>query len=162
MSGGELFDRIIARGRYPEEAARAVVGQVLDALVFMHDRNVVHRDIKPENILLVSADDDTTVKVTDFGLASFIGESGLKTYCGTPQYFAPEVLARRSEGASNYGAASDLWSVGVVTYVLLSGLQPFDETTREYAVRKGDYMPMNGPEWEGVSNLGAGALQRPR
>jgi serine/threonine protein kinase len=77
--------------RYTEEDARKLMIHVLSAVQYLHAKNIIHRDIKPENILLVSASSDTEVKVTDFGLAKKADGDGLKTFCGTPQYFAPEV-----------------------------------------------------------------------
>ncbi len=69
---------------------------ILAAVKFLHDQNIVHRDLKPENILMARRDEDTQIKITDFGLAKLIGDEGLRTYCGTPQYFAPEVLQRKN------------------------------------------------------------------
>merc|ERR1740124_1029158 len=105
LAGGDLFDRIVERGRYSEREARRVMRRMLSAVHYLHQtRGIVHRDLKPENILCASRTDDVTVKLTDFGLAKSLGEGdGCKTFCGTPQYFAPEVL-----------------------YVLLSGTPPFD------------------------------------
>lgn len=129
VRGGDLFDRIIKRGRYKEHEARVVMFQVLSAMQFMHDKNVAHRDMKPENILLLSLDSDIDVKITDFGLAKSAKDSGgLKTYCGTPHYFAPEVQNQRGvsgSSATTYGFAADMWSVGVIAYVLLTGDYPW-------------------------------------
>mmetsp|Transcript_17191 Transcript_17191/g.28765 ORF Transcript_17191/g.28765 Transcript_17191/m.28765 type:complete len:656 (-) Transcript_17191:190-2157(-) len=129
VRGGDLFDRIIERGRYGEDDARIVMSQVLSAMQFMHDKNVAHRDMKPENILLQSRDSDVNVKITDFGLAKSTDDrGGLKTYCGTPQYFAPEVQNQQTaagDSATTYGFAADMWSVGVVAFVLLTGDYPW-------------------------------------
>ena len=89
VRGGDLFDRIVERGRYSEASAKAVMTKVLGAVSHLHSRNIMHRDLKPENILLVDAKDDTEIKITDFGLAKRTNQEGLKTFCGTPQYFAP-------------------------------------------------------------------------
>jgi serine/threonine protein kinase len=129
VRGGDLFDRIVLRGRYNEQDARVIMAKVLSATQYLHDNNIVHRDLKPENILLVEPDNDTEVKITDFGLAKKTNQDGLKTFCGTPQYFAPEVLKRKGSimGKGRYFASADMWSLGVVLYILLSGTFPFDE-----------------------------------
>lgn len=187
VRGGDLFDRIVDKGRYPEPLARELMRNVLQAVQYLHARNIVHRcvralclwngtclryvassspilfsplssvslssilpsnrDLKPENILLVHRDSDvevrpcpclalhpthpilpshtppltpqppilpTQVKITDFGLAKRATSEGLKTFCGTPQYFAPEVLRRRHStlGNGRYGREADMWSMG--------------------------------------------------
>jgi serine/threonine protein kinase len=130
LHGGDLFDRIVEKGKYSEVQGRQVMRRLLSAVYYLHEeRNIVHRDLKPENILCVNHENDVEVKLTDFGLAKAInGEDGLKTFCGTPQYFAPEVLRRRNTvaGRGRYGKQADMWSLGVVLYVLLSGTPPFD------------------------------------
>jgi len=149
VEGGDLFDRIVKRKKYPERDARDVMSHLLSALAYLHARGIAHRDIKPENILLRTAKSDVDVLLTDFGLAkgtavefqrSFlfslihlkiflqVGPHGCRTFCGTPQYLAPEVMERQNEddlALGGYdGAAADIWSVGVVLFVLLSGTQP--------------------------------------
>jgi serine/threonine protein kinase len=129
VRGGDLFDRILEKGRYSEMNARRVMGGILSAVSYLHSEEIIHRDLKPENILLVDPHDDTSVKITDFGLAKRTNQDGLKTFCGTPQYFAPEVLKRKSTvmGKGTYGTSADMWSLGVVLFILLSGAFPFDE-----------------------------------
>ena len=129
LAGGDLFDRIVDKGRYTETESRQVMRRLLAAIHYLHqDQNVVHRDLKPENILLVSHNNDVQVKLTDFGLAKTVNDEGCKTFCGTPQYFAPEVLRRQHtvKGRGRYGKPADMWSLGVILYVLLSGTQPFE------------------------------------
>jgi len=92
MKGGDLFDRIVQRGKYEEGKARQLFGRIVSAIGHLHSKNIVHRDIKPENILLESPQDDINAKVTDFGLAKKITSDGLKTFCGTPSFFAPEFV----------------------------------------------------------------------
>lgn len=85
VRGGDLFDRIVERGRYSEDSARAVMKRVLSAVSYLHSKDIIHRDLKPENILLLDPSDDTEIKITDFGLAKRTNQEGLKTFCGTPQ-----------------------------------------------------------------------------
>ena len=131
VRGGDLFDRIVARKRYNEGDAKLVVLQILYAMQFMHDKNVAHRDMKPENILLTSPDSDVDIKITDFGLAKCSSDGGgLKTFCGTPHYLAPEIQNQQilgCEGHTTYGFEADMWSIGVITYVLLSGDYPWSQ-----------------------------------
>ena len=106
LQGGDLFDRIVQKGSYTEVESRRVMRRLLNAVYYLHEvQNVVHRDLKPENILVVNRQSDIEIKLTDFGLAKSITEDGLKTFCGTPQYFAPEVLRRRHTvaGRGRYG-----------------------------------------------------------
>ncbi|CAI5482535.1 unnamed protein product [Closterium sp. Yama58-4] len=118
--GGELFHRIVTRQRYSEPAAASVARQLASALAFLHARGVAHRDVKPENILLCSRDDDTSIKLTDFGAATLLLPGAQCTErVGSPYYLAPEVLSEQ------YGLQADVWSAGVVLFVLLSGSPPF-------------------------------------
>ncbi|KAJ0965903.1 hypothetical protein J5N97_027041 [Dioscorea zingiberensis] len=120
---GELFARV-SRGRLPEHEARRYFSQLISAVDFCHSRGVSHRDLKPENLLL---DHDGNLKVSDFGLSALpeqLRHDGLlHTQCGTPAYVAPEVLRRRGYD----GAKADLWSCGVILYVLLAGFLPFQD-----------------------------------
>lgn len=133
VRGGDLFDRILERKGYSEDSAKQVIQQVLFAMQFMHDKKIAHRDMKPENILLVHRESDTKVKITDFGLAKSANQTGgLKTYCGTPYYFAPEVLEKQRSGESDktYGFETDMWSIGVITYVMLTADYPWSSEER--------------------------------
>eukprot|EP01035_Chromulina_nebulosa_P018810 gene18810-24580_t len=121
MEGGELFDRIVKKSVYSELEAREVVNTILNALKYCHDRDIVHRDLKPENLLLTRRDDDYDIKIADFGFASRKGEL-MSTQCGTPGYIAPEILQREP-----YGKTVDMWSLGVITYILLGGYPPFQD-----------------------------------
>ena len=156
--GQELFDAIITNGKFSESNAREIIAQLVSALRYCHERDIVHRDVKPENILLVSSDklkrtgsngaDEVNnaqkkannskfvVKLLDFGLSRTVGSSGAQTFAGTPEYFAPEVDPRtRSGGARGaYGVAADCWSLGAVIFVMLSGV--FPEFTGEGASRQ--------------------------
>ena len=122
-SGGELLDKIINRGNFSEADTIDVLKQVLSAVADFHSKGVVHRDLKPENLLCSGSDDNLIVKISDFGLSKkFSPTDKLKTIVGTPDYAAPEVL--RMDG-SDYTTAVDMWSIGVITYVLLTGFHPF-------------------------------------
>ncbi|XP_016465245.2 CBL-interacting serine/threonine-protein kinase 12 [Nicotiana tabacum] len=123
VKGGELFNKV-AKGRLKEEVARKYFQQLISAVAFCHARGVYHRDLKPENILL---DEDGNVKVSDFGLSAIseqIKQDGLfHTFCGTPAYVAPEVLGRKGYD----GAKVDIWSCGVILFVLMAGYLPFHD-----------------------------------
>lgn len=124
VTGGELFDRIVAKGSYSEKDAAFTMGTLCGALDYLHAKKVVHRDLKPENILYASPADDAPIKVADFGLARIVsGKDMMKTACGTPGYVAPEILQNRGYDSG----AVDLWSAGVILYILLCGFPPFYE-----------------------------------
>jgi len=124
VTGGELFDRIVAKGNYTEKDAALTIQKLCEALEYLHKKNVVHRDLKPENILYANQDEDAEIKVADFGLARVLsGKDMMKTACGTPGYVAPEIL--KNQGYDS--GAVDLWSAGVILYILLCGFPPFYE-----------------------------------
>lgn len=153
--GGDLFERISSKKRYTEFEAKQVMRQLLDAMAFLHERKIAHRDLKPENILLPYRDHDTFIKITDFGLAKVLDDNGAKTYCGTPQYFAPEVLDRKYTvaGAGRYSVEADIWSCGCILYVLLLGAFPFHGATDKIMftmIRNGKYS-QRGPQWAAIS-----------
>jgi calcium/calmodulin-dependent protein kinase I len=138
MRGGELFDRIVAKAYYNEKEARDTCKIVLEAVKYCHDNHVAHRDLKPENLLLLSDVEDSQVKIADFGFAKKVySPNSLTTQCGTPGYVAPEIL----EGTA-YDERADMWSVGVILYILLGGYPPFIESTQRdlfRKIRKGEY-----------------------
>merc|ERR1712136_636263 len=122
--GGEVFDRIISNGFINEKLTADIVGQVVAALAYAHQRGIAHRDVKPENVVFCSKSvDDTRVKLIDWGLAmSFVG-TPMRSAVGSFTYAAPEVIT--SSELKEYTAACDAWSTGVLTYVMLSGKPPF-------------------------------------
>jgi calcium/calmodulin-dependent protein kinase I len=149
MSGGELFDRIVEKEKYSEKEASAVVKKLACALQYCHDMGIAHRDLKPENLLYQSPEDTAQIKIADFGLAKLVkGNSLMQTACGTPGYVAPEIL----EGKP-YGAEVDLWSLGVIAYILLCGFPPFyDENNAAlFASIKSGIFDFPSPYWDCVS-----------
>ena len=155
LHGGDLFDRIVKKGRYSEVESRRVMRRMLAAVHYLHqERDIVHRDLKPENLLCVSGSDDVTVKLTDFGLAKSITEDGLKTFCGTPLYFAPEVLRRRHTvaGSGRYGKEADMWSLGVILYILICGAPPFDANTIVDDATSSSKISFSGSIWNSTSD----------
>jgi carbon catabolite-derepressing protein kinase len=120
-AGGELFNYIVANGRMPEHQARRFFQQLISGIEYSHRLKIVHRDLKPENVLL---DDDLNVKIADFGLSNEIKDGDfLKTSCGSPNYAAPEVI----RGGLYTGPEIDVWSAGVILYVMLCGRLPFED-----------------------------------
>lgn len=120
-AGGELFDYIVQNGRMKEAEARRFFQQMICAVEYCHRHKIVHRDLKPENLLL---DDNLNVKIADFGLSNIMTDGNfLKTSCGSPNYAAPEVI----NGKLYAGPEVDVWSCGVILYVLLAGRLPFDD-----------------------------------
>jgi len=148
--GGELFDRIIDSGHFTEVQAAIVLQHMFRALFYMHENQIVHRDLKPENFLFTTKEsiDKAMLKVIDFGLAcKFAPDQILTTKAGTPYYVAPQVLAGK------YDQSSDLWSLGVIMYVVLCGYPPFyGETDADVLakVRLGNFS-FNAADWKSVS-----------
>ncbi|KAG7958689.1 hypothetical protein I3843_10G031100 [Carya illinoinensis] len=124
--GGELFDRIVARGHYTERAAAAVTKTVVEVVQMCHKHGVMHRDLKPENFLFANMKETAPLKAIDFGLSVFFKPGERFTeIVGSPYYMAPEVLKR------NYGPEIDVWSAGVILYILLCGFPPFWAETEQ-------------------------------
>ncbi|CAM9277791.1 unnamed protein product [Ascophyllum nodosum] len=157
LGGGELFDRIVVKQFYSEKEARDVLVSILRAVQYCHDMNVVHRDLKPENLLLVSESDDASLKIADFGFARRVDPEGLSTQCGTPGYVAPEILK-----GEKYGKSVDMWSVGVIMYILLGGYPPFhdDNQAKLYQKIKKGKVTFHPQYWSTVSDEAKELIQR--
>ncbi|CAD5333151.1 unnamed protein product [Arabidopsis thaliana] len=142
VTGGELFDRIVHKGRLEESESRKYFQQLVDAVAHCHCKGVYHRDLKPENLLL---DTNGNLKVSDFGLSALPQEGVelLRTTCGTPNYVAPEVLS----GQGYDGSAADIWSCGVILFVILAGYLPFSETDLPGLYRKINAAEFSCPPW---------------
>lgn len=123
--GGELFFHLGRAGRFTETRARFYTAQIIIALEYLHDMGVIYRDLKPENVLL---DSKGNVKLTDFGLSKtgIMDNTSASSFCGTPEYLAPEILQR-----SGHGRAADWWSLGALVYEMLIGMPPFYSRSRE-------------------------------
>lgn len=136
MTGGELFDRIAAKRKFNEQEASAVIRQVASALHYLHRKNIAHRDLKPENLLYTSSAEDAHLKIADFGFAK-VDKGDLVTPIYTPYYVPKEILEAQDHMAAKrsglipqsqvyaYDKSCDMWSLGVVLYILLCGYPPF-------------------------------------
>ncbi|KAF5810740.1 putative protein kinase CAMK-CAMKL-CHK1 family [Helianthus annuus] len=144
VTGGELFDKVATRGRLKEDEARKYFQQLINAVDYCHSRGVFHRDLKPENLLL---DQSGCLKVSDFGLSALpqqVREDGLlHTTCGTPNYVAPEVINNKGYD----GAKADLWSCGVILFVLMAGYLPFEDANLTVLYKKIFKADFTCPPW---------------
>ena len=150
VPGGDLFHRILEKNIFPEDKASIFMRNLLEAMDYMHSMNVVHRDLKPENILMLNDKSDFEFKIADFGLACDATEEQLLR-CGSPGYVAPEILKKRS-----YGKKVDIFSAGIILYVILSSRAPFyGKTTREILVRNKECkLYFQDKYWKNVSQEG--------
>ncbi|XP_020902743.1 calcium/calmodulin-dependent protein kinase type II delta chain isoform X2 [Exaiptasia diaphana] len=151
VTGGELFEDIVAREYYSEADASHCIQQILESVQHCHANNVVHRDLKPENLLLASKEKGAIVKLADFGLAIEVESEkhGWYGFAGTPGYLSPEVLKREP-----YGRNVDLWACGVILYILLVGYPPFwdEDQHKLYAQIKAGAYDYPSPEWDTVTD----------
>ncbi|XP_073012522.1 calcium-dependent protein kinase 26 [Typha latifolia] len=160
-AGGELFHRLEKHGCFSEHEAAVLFRHLIEVVMYCHDKGIVHRDLKPENILLATKSLSSPIKLADFGLATYITPGqNLSGTVGSPFYIAPEVLA------GGYNEAADVWSAGVILYILLSGMPPFWGKTKSRifeSVRSADLKFPSDP-WDRVSDsakdLIAGMLRR--
>lgn len=179
VTGGELFDEIMGRGNFVEKDAAVIVQKILFAIQYLHRMGIVHRDLKPENLLLSDRSNNPEIKISDFGLSKIFKHSGvMKTACGTPGYvgmhhhdclytstttflthsllmIAPEVLKKKG-----YGPQVDLWSLGVITYILLCGYPPFYDATNTELFKKimAGKFQFDKPWWDNISDIGMDCL----
>ena len=166
LTGGELFDRIVQKGRFTEQQAANITKQLGSALKYLHSIRIVHRDLKPENIIYKTKADDALIKITDFGLGRDMGQDPkeptyrktLNTACGTPGYVAPEILK-----AHPYDEYVDLWSCGVILYIMLCGYPPFTggrNQKRLYRrIKRGEYS-FASPAWDNISPLAKDCVKK--
>lgn len=154
VTGGELFYKIVEKGNYSEKDAANIVAQMINGVDYLHDQGIAHRDLKPENLLCCGEEVEGykpfRVVIADFGLSKiFDSGEALETSCGTPDYVAPEVIT--AEGS--YDKSVDMWSCGVITYVLLCGFSPFLSSTQTglfEKIIKVEY-DFPDPEWTNIS-----------
>ena len=167
--GGELFDRIIENEFFSEQTAAKIFKQIMQSINYCHNMGIAHRDLKPENFLFETKDQDSELKIIDFGLSKIINPQGMQmdtgltagkgkdkrskeldrmnTRAGTPNYISPEVLA------GNYSIECDCWSAGCILYILLCGYPPFygdDDQEILQMVAKGKF-DFDGEEWDEIS-----------
>lgn len=158
VTGGELFQRICKERHFSEKSAANMTAQILNGLSYLHGKGIIHRDLKPENLLMRSDNSDADIIIVDFGFAEKCGETAetLTKCCGTPLYIAPEVLnAGLFKTGPPYGVSADMWSVGVIAYILLCGYPPFRAKTQADQFKKVvegrvEFVPNKG--WSGVSD----------
>lgn len=149
VTGGELFDRIVERGSYTERDASMLMLALMRAVQYLHEKGIAHRDIKPENILYETPSPSATIKLSDFGLSKVLDtKQMMQTCCGTPGYVAPEVLSYKG-----YGPEVDMWSLGVLLYILLCGFPPFydeNDSALFAQIQSGQYEFIS-PYWDEIS-----------
>jgi len=154
-TGGELYDRLLEKseseeGHFEENDVAVMIRDVLDAIAYCHSINVVHRDLKPENFLLANEDEDAPIKIIDFGLSRHADPTFgvMESRVGTPYYVAPEVLQR------HYTSKCDIWSIGVIVYILLCGFAPFagdNDYETMYQIENYE-LEFPSPEWDDISH----------
>ena len=155
--GGELFEEILKRQHFSEAQACTIIKQLFSAVAYMHSNNIIHRDLKPENILLEEKGNFMNIKIVDFAAATVYNENNLlKGMLGTAYYIAPEVLG------DNYNEKCDMWSCGVIIYILLSGYPPFDGKTQAEILDKVKTGAFSFDEavWTGVSDEAKDLIQK--
>uniref|UniRef100_A0A3Q3K4X6 calcium/calmodulin-dependent protein kinase n=1 Tax=Monopterus albus TaxID=43700 RepID=A0A3Q3K4X6_MONAL len=150
VTGGELFEDIVAREYYSEVDASQCINQILESVSHIHQHDIVHRDLKPENLLLASKMKEAAVKLADFGLAIEVqgDQQAWFGFAGTPGYLSPEVLRK-----DPYGKPVDIWACGVILYILLVGYPPFwdEDQHKLYQQIKAGAYDFPSPEWDTVT-----------
>eukprot|EP00178_Gracilaria_changii_P014627 TRINITY_DN41129_c0_g1_i1.p1 TRINITY_DN41129_c0_g1~~TRINITY_DN41129_c0_g1_i1.p1 ORF type:complete len:294 (-),score=28.84 TRINITY_DN41129_c0_g1_i1:50-931(-) len=149
VTGGELFEKIIEKGTYTEKDSQQVVCKIIQAIDYLHSKGIAHRDLKPENLLLKDKK-GLEIMISDFGLSRIVSEATMmKTACGTPYYVAPEVLQ-----AQGYDKEVDMWSIGVITYLLLCGFPPFygDSLPQLFEIIMKGSFDFPAPYWNNISS----------
>ena len=159
LSGGDLFTYLEKRKfTISEHRAKVISYQIATALYYLHSFGICHRDLKPENILMVNSSEDASIKIVDFGLSKIIGptETSLDPF-GTISYAAPEIILRKP-----YGKEVDLWSMGVIDYLLLSRVLPFDDEDESEIARQTilEHPDFSFHPWEKVSEAGKDICKR--
>lgn len=160
LGGGELFDRVVRKRHYTEIDACAIMSEIVRAVKALHTNGIIHRDLKPENIVFENESDRSNVKIMDFGLAQMVDEPDAHTsleYIGTLGYVAPEILLYKE-----YTPACDIFSLGVILYILLVGRQPFRSRNAAEQIIKtktGAYS-LDGPQWDEVSDYAKDLVER--
>ncbi|KAK9526896.1 hypothetical protein VZT92_015570 [Zoarces viviparus] len=158
VSGGDLFEAISERGKFPEAESGLMVSDVSEALNYIHRKSIVHRDLKPENLLIEHmAAGICRLKLGDFGLAMVVTEP-VFTICGTPTYVAPEILCE-----TGYGVAVDVWALGIILYILLCGFPPFRSRDRDqeelFQLIKQGQLHFLSPYWDPISEEAGGLVR---
>lgn len=155
LEGRELFERIVERKKYTERDAARLMRNLTLAVKSLHEKNILHRDLKPENLVFESEGEEAEIKISDFGLGCVVDWPDVhKSVVGTPNYVAPEVVSVKPRGPI-YGPECDVWSLGVILYILLVGYPPFyHELPRELfkIIRKGKF-EFHQKQWQGISEL---------
>lgn len=158
MGGGDVFDRIVKRGMYPQAEARVLAHNLLSPMRFVHSCFIAHRDLKPQNMLFQDPNNNTDFKVAGFSFAKKVPKPNLLlTRCGTPTYVSPEVLQGKP-----YDEKVDMWSIGVILYVVLVGYPPFLEESQERQSQKimtADYQ-FYDDDWRSISQEAQDLIRR--
>jgi len=156
VEGKELFDKIVERGQYSEKDTAHIVRQIVSAVAYLHANGIAHRDLKPENLLSAGSDENEIIKIADFGFSKNFGEEKLMTSCGSPGYVAPEVLTCES-----YDNSVDMWSIGVILYILLCGYPPFyaDNAPALFKKIMDVQYDFDDPSWDDVSEDAKGLIR---
>eukprot|EP00730_Choanoeca_flexa_P007750 TRINITY_DN12386_c0_g1_i3.p1 TRINITY_DN12386_c0_g1~~TRINITY_DN12386_c0_g1_i3.p1 ORF type:complete len:329 (+),score=75.28 TRINITY_DN12386_c0_g1_i3:127-1113(+) len=160
LQGGELFDSIVDRGSYTESDAADLMRQITSAIQYLHSNSIVHRDLKPENLLCSSKDADMRIVISDFGLAQKLeGDETIVRSCGTPGYAAPEVLKKEP-----YRFKCDVFSCGVILYILLCGYPPFysdtDDDKEIFKATIANQWEFEAEDWDPISEQAKTLIRR--